>query len=244
MKPSKNKKYVKDLTIPQTIEQLDVIRKDIVFYEDGNPFCVVNLLPDKVKAYAMRVSPRLLGMNTDELRATTQPNQMDEMLRLAFWDEFFIASDACRKMRMDAIYPKVCTREHFYRHIISNEHRLAFILRPPDEYMLKMRSLLELGLRKFEEILRLPINPQNPDTKLIATMIQVVSLIDNRVRGAVPQRLHVEGKTMNVNMNYQAPRSMESIDEEIEQLENEINSHEQGIIDVRSTSEEAAIIKA
>ena len=106
-------------------------------------------------------------MNTDELRATTQPNHMDEMLRLSFWDEFFIASDACRKMRIEAIYPKVCTREHFYRNIIANEHRFAFILRPPDDYILKMRGLLELGLRKFEEILRLPIDPAKPDTKII-----------------------------------------------------------------------------
>jgi hypothetical protein len=215
---------IKDFKIKQHPDQLDTARREIVFYEKDNPRCVVNLLPEIPKRVALDIPPDMLAQTPQQLRRKLNPNDMDEQLRLAFWDEYFLAMDNSRMIRMDAVYGRVCSREHFYKNIVGNADRFLWILQPPEEYMLKMRGLLEIGLNRFAEILQLPIvNDRGAaDTKLIGQVVQIVSLLDNRIKGAVPQKLYVEGKSYNMNVNYEAPKSYEEINQEIKNIEQEI----------------------
>ena len=83
---------------------------------------------------------------------------------------------------------------------------------------LKMKNLLELGLEQFESILRMEVTKK--DTRLIGEIVRIVALLDNRVRGAVPQRLMVDSRS--VSMKYEAPKSAKEIDAELRQLEREL----------------------
>jgi len=205
-------------------EQLDPSKREIVFYEECNPKCVVNMLHPAVKKAAMEIPVAILSYSLTQLRTKLEPTEMDEQLRLSFWDEYFLASDANRMIRLDAVYARICSREHFYANIITNHERFAYVLSPPEEYMIKVRGLLELGLTKFAEILRLPLRTAsgNVDSKLIGQIVTIVSILDNRVRGAVPQKLFVEGKQFNMNVNYESPKSYEEINSEIKNIEREI----------------------
>ncbi len=198
----------------------DKAREEIVFFEENNPRCVVNLLTDKVKAEAKQVPPEYLAMSEDQLALKLEPSEIDEMLRIAFWDEYFLTVDNnLKSMRMSAIYARICTRETFYQ-VIRNPMRFAYVLKPPRDYMLQMRSLLNIGLNRFSEILRLPLDREAPDTKLIAELVKIVTILDNRVRGAVVQKVQIESK--NVNMNVEAPKTHAEIIKELKNLEAEI----------------------
>jgi hypothetical protein len=218
------KRKVKENKIRMTDEQVDPSRREIIFYEEENPRCVVNMLPDTVKAACKAISPELLSLSLTEIRKRADPSDLDEQMRLAFWDEYFIATDNDRFMRMDAVYSRICSREYFYRYFIREEVRLAYMLRPPEEYILKVRALLDMGLNRFSEILNLPLRDLEGkvDSKLIGQIVHIVTLLDNRVRGAVPQKVYIEGRQVNMNMNYQVPKTHEEIQQELIDIEKEI----------------------
>ncbi len=210
--------------IPAEKYQLDTSRKEIVFWEQGNPNCVVNLLTPRLKKAAMNIPGHLLGMSADTLRKKIKANSMDEQLRVSFWEEYFVASDNNQRMRIEAIYPRVCVREYFYKHFVDNPARFAYMMHPPPEYMLQMKSLLQLGLRRFEEILQMPITNEKGvvNSKLVAEIVRIVMLVDNRVKGSVVQKVQLEQKSVNVNLNYEPPKKIEDIDAELKAVEKEI----------------------
>jgi hypothetical protein len=210
--------------IPTDKYQLDTARKEIIFWEEGNPNCVVNLLTPKLKKAAMAIPGHLLGMYADTLRKKIKANSMDEQLRVSFWEEFMLASDNNQKMRVEAIYPRVCVREYFYKHFVDNPARFAYMLHPPAEYMLQMKSLLQLGLRRFEEILQMPLTNDKGvvNSKLVSEIVRIVMLVDNRVKGSVVQKIQLDQKSVNVNVSYEPPKKIEDIDKELKDVENEI----------------------
>lgn len=215
---------IQQFKIPANLEQLSISKREIVFYEVQNPRCVVNLLSEAARKAALEIPSKFLSMSTTELRRKVKPVEMDEQLRLSFWDEYFIATDSDRKMRMDAIYSRVCSREQFYHWILGNAERFAYILRPPEDYMLKIRGILDVGLTRLAEILTLPIQDAEGkvDSKLIGQIVTIVSLLDNRVRGSVPQKVMLEGKTMHMNINYEIPKTYEDVNQELKNIEREI----------------------
>ena len=210
--------------IPAEKYQLDTARKELIFWEEGNPNCVVNLLTPRLKKAAMAIPGHLLGMSADTLRKKIKANSMDEQLRVSFWEEYFVASDNNQKMRIEAIYPRVCVREYFYRHFVDNPARFAYMLHPPPEYMLQMKSLLTLGLRRFEEILQMPLTNEKGvvNSKLVSEIVRIVMLVDNRVKGSVVQKVQLEQKSVNVNLNYEPPKKIEDIDAELKAVEKEL----------------------
>lgn len=200
-------------------------RKEIVFWDEDSPRCVVNLLSAKLKERALEVPNHLLAMTDDQLEKAVEPTMIHENLRLAFWDEYFVASDNNLKMRVESIYPRVCSREYFYKSFVHDDLNLAYMMRPPVEYTLKMRSLLELGHRQMEKVMRMPLVDAKgrPDSRLIAEVVKIVALLDNRIKGAVTQKLQVETKSQVHNHNtYETPKKLGDIQDEMARIEREI----------------------
>ena len=233
--------------LPRLQKQVDLSRKEIIFWEEGNPRCVLNLLPEKVREAGKMIPTEYLAVDPRTLQQRVQPNDIDNQLRLAFWDEYFVACDNSKKMRIEAIYPRVCSREYFYSFVVANPLRLAWMMTPPEEYMLRMRSLLEQGLQRFEEIMKLPITKKIlvkkkdgkegvmsvADTKLIAEMIKIFAIVDNRVKGSVVQKLQVSQQNLNVNVDYEAPKSYQEVEKELLAIEKELKGNPE-MVDVDS----------
>jgi hypothetical protein len=213
--------------ISRSSKQLEPAR-EIVFWEEQNPKCVINMVTDRLKELMRELPPELIATDERKLRKQLDPGWTIEQLRVAFWDEYFLTMDNdMEKMRIAAIYGRVCSREQFYE-IIKQPLALAYILAPPTDYMYKMRAMLDMGLERFQEILKLPLeNPNGSiNTKLVAEMIKVVALIDNRVKGAVAQKIHIDQTSKNLNVNvsqpYEPPKSAREIQQELHDIENEI----------------------
>lgn len=219
----------KQQAIPRTAEQIDPSRREIVFWEERNPKALINLVSEKFQELLRELPPSLLSMNETELRKKLDPGWTHEQLRLAFWDEYFLTIDNNEnKIRPAAVYARVCTKDYFYE-IILNPLALAYIVRPPQDYIYQMRSLLNIGLERFAEILKLPLtNPNDTiNTKLIGEIVKVVTILDNRVKGAVTQKIQIDGtqKNLNVNVNtYEAPKTHQDIDKELKDIEREIKA--------------------
>lgn len=210
--------------------QLDPEAKEIVIWEDGNPTCLVNLLPEKIADCVRNLVPDLLNYSEADHIRRFKISEMTQQVRLAFWDEYFEASDERtrnvhgRKMRVEAIYPRICSREHFYQKMVDVPEVLSFIIKPPKGYMLKMRYMLERAHERFLEILEMPFtNPDGTtDHKVIGNIIKIATLVENRVRGSVAQQLNINSNSVTLNANYEAPKTFNTVEAEIRAVEKEI----------------------
>jgi hypothetical protein len=217
------------VTLRKSKEQTEP-RKEIVFWEEANPRSLINLLTPRLKELARQLPSDLIGASEKELRKKLDPSSLDEQLRIAFWDEYFLTVDNnSRSMRAEAVFARVTDKETFYE-VIKSPLRLAYMLKPPQDYFLQMRSLLNIGMLRFEEVLKLPLeNPNGTvNTKLIGELIKIVSIVDNRVKGAVTQKIQIDATTkstsqvLNVNATYEPPKTHQQIQAELREIEKEI----------------------
>jgi len=216
-----------EMRLPRNQEQRDERRREIVYWDDRDPRCVLNLVTAKVREKMTELPPAVLAMSEKELKKKLEPGWVLEQLRIAFWDEYFLSVDNDVKMRMDAVYGRVCSREQFYN-TVDTPLALAYMAKPPADYIYQMRSLLNMGLERFNEILALPLENRDGtvNTKLIGEIIKIVTVVDNRVKGAVTQKIQIDGtqKNLNVNVNqtYEAPKSIDDINAELKRIEKEV----------------------
>jgi hypothetical protein len=193
------------------------------FWNYDNPRSVINLVSNKVAEACRNISPRWLQLQDNELRKHANVQMTDDMIRQAFWAEYFDACDANRPMRMAAVYGQIVSKQTFYEIYVDNPAKLAWILRPPKNYTYRMTSLLELGLTRLEDILNMDITKK--DTKLIAEIVKVVALLDNRVKGAVQQRVKIETENKHLHAHVKAaeiPKTYNEIEKELKDLDKEI----------------------
>lgn len=230
--------------IPRHKDQLDPTKREIIFWEDRNPKSVINMVSDRLQELMRQLPQSLLAMSEKEIRRKLEPGWTEEQLRIAFWDEYFITMDNnFKKMRIEAVYARVCTKEHFYDKI-KNPLTLAYICRPPQDYIYQMRSLLNIGLERFAEILTLPLeNNGRVNTRLIGEIVKIVSIVDNRVKGAVTQKIQIDGtqKNLNMNVNYEAPKTHQDIAKELRDIELEIKQLQSPQTNLNLFTEEESI---
>jgi hypothetical protein len=214
--------------IPRHKGQLEPVR-DIVFWEEENPTSLINLVTERLRELMRQLPPSLLAMSERDIRKKLDPTWLHDQLRLAFWDEYFLTIDNNeRKMRLAAIYSQCCSKEGFYNQI-ENPLFLAYLTKPPAGYMLKMRNLLDMAMERLREVLSLDLtNPNGTvNTKLIAEIVKIAALADNRVKGAVTQKIQIDGtqKNLNVNINqngYEPPKTHQDLEKELKDIEREI----------------------
>jgi len=230
--------------IPRHKEQVDITKREIVFWEDRNPKSVINLVTERLQELMKQLPQALLAMSEKEIRKKLEPGWTEEQLRIAFWDEYFLTVDNNgKKMRLEAVYARVCAKDIFYDKI-KNPLTLAYICKPPQDYIYQMRSLLNVGLERFAEILNLPVKVNGRvDTKLIAEIIKIVTLVDNRVKGAVTQKIQIDGtqKNLNMNVNYEAPKTHQDIAKELRDIELEIKQLQSPQTNLNLFTEEESI---
>ena len=219
---------IEQMPIPRHKQQLEPVR-DIIFWEEENPTSLINLVTDRLRELMRQLPPALLAMSERDIRKKLDPTWLHDQLRLAFWDEYFLTIDNNeRRMRLAAIYSQCCSKEGFYNQI-ENPLFLAYLTKPPAGYMLKMRNLLDMAMERLREVLSLDLtNPNGTvNTKLIAEIVKIAALADNRVKGAVTQKIQIDGtqKNLNVNINqstYEPPKTHQDLEKELKDIEKEI----------------------
>lgn len=169
---------------------------------------MINLLPEVYQDLlfkAVEAHPELFGLGETELKLllikqSARPNKLDHTLRLGFWKEYDQAQHENRKMNMPLIHAGICEKPQFSQ-IWRFPHKVAWITNRPMAYDVMMSEALEFGISQLRDILELDHSKEGGkiDTKLIEAKIKIVKMLDDRVKGAVLQR--IEQKTLGVNVH-------------------------------------------
>lgn len=200
---------------------------EIPLLDESDPLSVASLVTAAVRSGMKLIPPKAFTMYEHELRMMAKATDVEEQIRLAFWDEYQLAMDKRCQMNINACYSRICTKIYFYDILLKEPYKLAYILTPPRNYVYKMREMLELAHRRMREILELPIDQKKPNTKLISEMVKITVLLENRVMGAVKQKLEVESKSVNVNV--ETRKNYFDVEDEIKDIEKQL-------IDLRNPS--------
>lgn len=225
--------------MPQrVIVKADSAMQEVAYWDEGDPTCLVNLLPNMIKEKAMQLPPELLlsaQKNRDRIKSRTKAGMADS-LRVALWQEYYACVDNRKpEMRTKAILHGVCDSAQF-KELIRDPALLAYILTPPGNYHYAMQSILDVSLMRLREIVALPlVNTEGEiNTKLIDQMLKIVMMVDNRVKGSVVQRVAIDQTTkslqVSLNQDYQPPKSIKDIDSELKSINEEIGKIRSGRI--------------
>ena len=179
--------------------------EDLDFFDESNPRSLINLLPETARKCVLEIPEEFLNQDAVELEKVLKPNATDNRLRLNFWSEYDAAHSTGRFMKMMNIYRGVITKAAFYRLVLQDPKRLAWLLCPPIEYKNSLNEILTTGLNRLREIISAPVLDQNGNLmpKQADVVLKAYLAVESRVKGAVVQKVEskVEQKSVNVNFN-------------------------------------------
>jgi len=214
--------------------------EELSIFDVKNPSSLINALPKSFGDRIKELDKQWFNYSAAQLRGKCHPTNVEHQLRLAFWHEYNQSQENGHSMRLANVYSPCCTKDYFYRVIFKQDSKLAWLINPPAEYQIQVEEMLHLGLSRLREVLELPIFQKRPvrggklvnepNTKLISEMVKIVALLDNRVKGAVIQRMAIQQQSYNVNVNQEmgreGPKSVGEIDKELRQVSRQIREIE------------------
>lgn len=181
--------------VPETVIPLS---PKITIFDRTNPRSLINIVWVEFREAMFTVEvnqPELLEMTERKLEKLVEPDPTDCRLRLRFWDEYARAQDRGKRLFLEEICRGVCSTDYFDKHISKNLQKIAWIILPPANYVTTMEELLYKGLDRIREVLDLPLKDQatgRVDTKLIGEMVKIVQMLDQRVKGAIIQKVAIQ----------------------------------------------------
>ncbi len=155
------------------------------------------------------------------------PVETDNCLRVKFWHEYERAHQDGTKMVMSAVYSTICPSEYFYNVYLGRPEKLAWILTPPMEYETRLKALILLSTSQLNEILELPNRDEKGrvNVKILELKAKIHFQLEQRIHGAVVQRLEQKTQTLNIHTTDKAvakmaaANTMEDIQRRMKELE-------------------------
>lgn len=190
-------------------------------YNSSNDQSLVTKLQNcqEFLAQVRALPPHLIGCPEKELRKGFRPDDMLERLKISFWDEFRLSQNQKRPMMMQNVLNGLCSKPYFYEKVVKDKLKLAWLITPPPEEILVQKQLIQIGLKRLQEVLELPVievtyrdlkgkQSNSPRFKtirkvnvpLIKEIRGIVEMLQNRVYGSVIQKQQIESKTLAVNL--------------------------------------------
>jgi hypothetical protein len=175
-------------------------------YDPNNPNALINVIPDRMVPLLHKVKeklPKMLMRSERELRQYLKPDERDDRVRLSFWDEYNAATSAGKKMSIQSVICGSVSWEGWMTVYENNTHKLLWIFTPPTSYVAAMRQILYRGTERLLEIMNMPMTDKDGkiDTKVATLILRAWQLADMRVKGGIVQRMQVEQKNLNLNLN-------------------------------------------
>lgn len=195
---------------------------EVAIFDERNTKSVVNLVDENVKKSILAIPDEYWELSEARLRKKVKPDELTCRLRITFWDEYQAAHADGRKMLMSNVMRGVTYAEHFHKRVLGNTDMMAWICRPPTDFLLAMRDILFVGLERLRELVKQPIvrkvlvkNKKGEverdedgkplyETKIdyvLAKEIKtIVEKMSDRVHGAVIQRMQVNQRSENLHV--------------------------------------------
>jgi hypothetical protein len=175
-------------------------------YDGDNPDSLLNRIPARLVPIFERVKhklPKTLLSDEKSVRRYVEPDDRDDRVRLAFWDEYNASTAAGKRMSLQSIISGTCSWESWITAYEPHDKRMCWIFTPPTSYVSQMRHILHRGTERLLEIINLPMltDEGKVDIKVANLILRAWQLADMRVKGGVMQKVQIEQKSMNLNLN-------------------------------------------
>lgn len=203
------------------------IESGITIFDRNDPGSIFNMVPEGLQQAMLTINPTWMRWKESTLENKCDPQPRDYRIRVAFWNEYNYAKDMGKQVSLARVVNGNCSWDYWYNVVLKSPKKLAWILYPPGDYLIFMEEMLHLGLKRMREILKTPaitrkMGKNEIDHKLMDKQMKAFALIDNRVKGAIIQKMQIEQKAMHVHAKVEdkatVPQSMDQIEEEIKRL--------------------------
>lgn len=184
---------------PQNLQESVIsLSPKVSIFDRSNPRSLINIVWEELRDALNAIetnNPELLDLTERQFEKKISPDPTVCRLRLRFWDEYARAQDRGKRMFKEEICRNVCSGDYWVRHISKNLELIAYIIIPPAGYATTMEELLYKGLDRMREVLDLPFRDEKTnrvDTRLIAEVVKIVQILDQRVKGAIIQKVAIQ----------------------------------------------------
>jgi len=210
------------------------------------PQSMYNLVPKKFQESMDRVDESYFIMSEEDLVKKVKPDRTLNCLRYRLWDEYNRALDKkYPHLSMPNLCAGICTESYLRLAVFRNPVMVAWLLTPPKSYETAAEEALNHGIEQLRKMLDFPIydDKGRPDLKSAKLQLEIVKMIDARLKGAPLQRLAVEQKNLNINATAKEAREiienmgMEEIEKRLAKLRGDDEKH-QIILEARPKLEE------
>jgi hypothetical protein len=213
---------------------IDGPKNEMIIRDASHPRAVINLVPEAVARAILRLPDEYVDQGESELKLIFDerkwaPSTLDDRIRFSFWKEYDNAQTNIRQMIMTHVYYGLCSRESFYL-LLQNKHRVAWMLCPPADYMLAAEEALTYGLEQLRDVLSRPHTTLMGavDARAAGVKLEIVRMLDARVKGAIIQTTRNLNVNMNANRPVVAAPKIEDIDQKIKELEDALKTLNEG----------------
>lgn len=187
---------------------------------------IIQFLEGRILEAVMEIPQEYFSMTDTELEKHFNRSDKDFIIRRNFQRQAKIAKKTTGKISQQEIYGEVCSRQNFFYHL-KNPHRLAWYLRPIEDFSDLIEEAFYFGLKRVrEEILTMPITE-----KSASAYLKALEFFANRHLGPMVQR--IEQKNLNLNASVERPEielSPDDIKTKIKELESALDKRP--VIDV------------
>lgn len=197
-----------DLDLPTLSDD----RGEVTLWDESDQGALINLVSEKVRERfkeSLEKRPDYFELDEDALYRKLRddkntPTQTDHRLRLKFWIEYDRVKDGqLREMVMTNVIANVCSRELFYKHYLTQPGKVAWLMCPPVSYLHKAQEALYFGIGQLRDLLEAKHTDDKGhiNTTLGALKLKIVQHLEDRIKGAVPQQLNVNQKSVSLTMS-------------------------------------------
>ena len=185
-------------------------------FDMSNPRSLFNLLPEKLRNYALRVPRDNWLQSESTIKKKAKPDFTDKCLRVNFWQAYCHAHDRGKNINLNHIVSGVCSRDYFLHLAKEDSSKLVFILTPPKSYDVMQRQILDEGLERLRDVVEMDfydeklVEKEGKDGQItttkerkinasaIAEVRKVVEMLQDRVQGSVIRKVAVKGQVESI----------------------------------------------
>lgn len=202
---------------------------EVDYWDPENPRSIYSLIADFMDGELLNIllDNRLLlnyltSISEDELKVLAKPSHDINHLRLRFWKEYALSQDTECPMNFRRVFDGLVSKEAFLN-VFRNPSYLAWILKPPKDYVEDLEEMLNYSLGHIREILDSSIKNEDGSTNsaVMNAKLKAFSMLENRLKGLPTQTIMKRSLSVNINKsdkNKKIP-SLELTEEEIAQQE-------------------------
>lgn len=232
--------------------------------QESDPSSVVNLVWPELRSLILskkETFKQFFSLSELTLRKRCKPDPTLSMLRVRFWGEYDRAVSVGETgLNKKNLIAGICSEVVWDNRIMRNELSIAYILTPPPQYEARMGAMHNLALDEMGTILAMPVEDSEGkvDHKLMALKLKIFEMVDQRLKGAVTQRVQIDQRVVTQTLPSEIldatdvrliDASLQRVQAQIEEVKalpmvrQTVGSSCEGVIDIREINKVEALLE-